>query len=475
MTVALPLWTSADADAATGGYSTQPWQASGVSIDSRTVRPGDLFVAIKGPKVDAHEFVAEALARGGAAAMVSRIPRGLPEGAPLLIAGDTFTGLNDLARAARKRAHAHIIAVTGSVGKTGTKEALKLALAGQGRTAVNEGSLNNQWGVPLSLSRMPKDAAYGVFEIGMNDAGEIVPLSRLARAHTAIVTTVEGVHTAFFKSVDEIAAAKAEIFAGMDGGTAILNRDNAYFDTLADAARAGGVDRIVGFGMAEAAEARLIDYVPEPGASRLAVDIEGRRITYRLGVPGRHWAINSLAVLAAVRAAGADVEAAAAALKAMQAPKGRGERHIVPLAGGSFTLLDESYNASPVSMGAAFEVLATAPTGAGGRRIAVLGDMLELGPDSPRLHASLAGDLIKAGIDLVCTAGTDMMHLQDALPRLMRGGHACKAKDLAPLVRTLVKPGDVVAVKGSQASRMACIVDALLSGGSAPRSAANEN
>ncbi|MEE9249851.1 MAG: UDP-N-acetylmuramoylalanyl-D-glutamyl-2,6-diaminopimelate--D-alanyl-D-alanine ligase [Alphaproteobacteria bacterium] len=475
MTVAPPLWTSADADAATGGYSTQPWQASGVSIDSRAVGPGDLFVAIKGPRFDAHEFVAEALARAAAAAMVSRIPRGLPQGAPLLIVGDTFTGLNDLARAARKRAPAHIIAVTGSVGKTGTKDALKLALAGQGRTAASEGSLNNQWGVPLSLCRMPEDAAYGVFEIGMNDAGEIVPLSKLARPHTAIITTVEGVHTAFFKSLDEIVAAKAEIFVGMDGGTAILNRDNPFFDTLTRSARANGVARIVGFGMGETAEVRLIEYVPEPGASRLTVAVEGRPITYRLGVPGRHWAMNSLAVLAAVRAAGADVEAAAAALETMKAPKGRGEQHLVPLAGGTFTLVDESFNASPVSMGATFEVLAAAPIAAGGRRIAVLGDMLELGPDSPRIHASLAGGLIAAGIDLVCTAGRDMVHLQDALPRHMRGGHACKAENLAPLVRNLVKPGDVVAVKGSHGSRMSCIVDALLSAWSAPRSAANEN
>ena len=474
-TPAPALWTSVEADAATGGYSTGAWQARGVSIDSRTLHPGDLFIAVKGPKYDAHEFVARTIEGGAAAAMVSRIPQGLPADAPLLIVNDTMKGLNDLARAARARTSAHVIAITGSVGKTSTKEALKAVLEPQGVTAASEGSYNNLWGVPLSLARMPSGADFGVFEIGMNHPGEITPLSKLARPHTALVTTIKGVHTAYFGSLSEIAAAKAEIFRGMDGGTAILNRDDAHFDALAGAAKSEGIGRIIGFGAGDACEARLLDYRIERNGSRVEAEISGRVLSYRLDAPGRHWAMNSLAVLAAVEAAGGDVEAAAKALKTVKAPKGRGDQHRVLLAGGAFTLVDESYNASPASMAAAFEVLAAAETDAGGRRIAVLGDMLELGPDSAKIHAALAKDLIDLGIDLVCTAGKDMVHLQDALPRKMRGGHTGKAEELAPRVRNLVKPGDVVTVKGSRASGMSFIVDALLGGQATPKIAANDN
>jgi UDP-N-acetylmuramoyl-tripeptide--D-alanyl-D-alanine ligase len=475
-TPAPALWTSVEADAATGGYSTGAWQAQGVSIDSRTLHPGDLFIAVKGPKYDAHEFVARTIAGGAAAAaMVSRIPQGLPADAPLLIVNDTMKGLNDLARAARARTSAHVIAITGSVGKTSTKEALKAVLEPQGVTAASEGSYNNLWGVPLSLARMPSGADFGVFEIGMNHPGEITPLSKLARPHTALVTTIKGVHTAYFGSLSEIAAAKAEIFRGMDGGTAILNRDDAHFDALAGAAKSEGIGRIIGFGAGDACEARLMNYRIERNGSRVEAEISGRVLSYRLDAPGRHWAMNSLAVLAAVEAAGGDVEAAAKALKTVKAPKGRGDQHRVLLAGGAFTLVDESYNASPASMAAAFEVLAAAETDTGGRRIAVLGDMLELGPDSAKIHASLAKDLIDLGIDLVCTAGKDMVHLQDALPRKMRGGHTGKAKELAPRVRNLVKPGDVVTVKGSRASGMSFIVEALLGGQATPKIAANDN
>jgi UDP-N-acetylmuramoyl-tripeptide--D-alanyl-D-alanine ligase len=474
-TPAPDLWTSVEADTATGGYSTGAWRAEGVSIDSRTLHPGDLFIAIKGPKYDAHEFVARALEGGAAAAMVSRIPQGLPANAPLLIVNDTLKGLNDLARAARARSSAHVIAITGSVGKTSTKEALKAVLAPQGVTAASEGSFNNLWGVPLSLARMPAGADFGVLEIGMNHPGEITPLSKLARPDSAIITTIQGVHTAYFSSLSEIAAAKAEIFRGMDGGTAILNRDNAHFDALAGAAKSAGIGRIIGFGADEGCEARLMDYRIERNGSRVEAEISGRRLSYWLGAPGRHWAMNSLAVLLDVEAAGGDVEAAAKAFKTVNAPRGRGDQHRVLVAGGAFTLVDESYNASPASMAAAFEVLAAAETDAGGRRIAVLGDMLELGPDSAKIHAALATDIVALGIDLVCTAGKDMVHLHDALPRKMRGGHACKAEELTPLVRNLVRPGDVVTVKGSQASRMSFVVEALLGGRSAPKIAANDN
>lgn len=468
------LWTAAEADAATQGYSTQPWRASGVSIDSRTITPGDLFIAIEGPKFDGHEFVSEALDRGAAVAMVSRIPQNLATEAPLLIVGDTFTGLNDLARTARRRCRAHVFAITGSVGKTGTKEILKLALGHQGLTTASAGSLNNQWGVPLSLCRMPADAAFGIFEIGMNHAGEITPLSKLVRPMTAIITTVAGTHKAHFASIDDIAAAKAEIFTGMDDGNAILNHDNRYFPFLAAAARDAGIARIISFGADDDADVRLIDCTAADGVSRVSAEIDGHALDYRLGAAGRHWALNSLAVLAAVSAAGADVDAAAAAMATVTAPKGRGARHRVPLAGGSFTLFDDSYNASPVSMEAAFTLLAAVVPGEGGRRIAILGDMLDLGAETPQLHAALAAGLVAAGIDLVCTAGDHMIHLEDALPRRMRGGHDGSAERLFPLVRNLIGPGDVVLIKGSQGSRMSLIVDGLLGDCEALKPAVND-
>ncbi len=469
------LWTAAEADAATEGYSTKPWRASGVSIDSRQITPGDMFIAIEGPKFDGHEFVSQALERGAAVAVVSRIPRNLVADAALLIVGNTYTGLCNLARGARNRSPAHVFAITGSVGKTGTKDMLKLALGKQGLTTANARSLNNQWGVPLSLCRMPADAAFGIFEIGMNHAGEITPLSKLTRPMTAIITTVRGTHMAHFKTLDGIAAAKAEIFTGMDGGTAILNRDNRFFPMLSAAARNAGVERIISFGADDDADVRLIDCAAGDGGSLVRAEIDGHGLDYRLGLAGRHWALNSLAVLAAVSAAGADVDAAAASLATMTAPKGRGAQHQVHLDGGSFTLFDDSYNASPASMEAAFALLAAAAPGEGGRRIAILGDMLELGDDSKQLHAALAEGLTAAGIDLVCTAGDDMASLDDALPRRMRGGHDCSAERLFALVRELIGAGDVVLVKGSQGSRMGLIVDGLLSDADAPKPAVNGN
>ncbi len=469
------LWTAAEADAATKGYSTQPWRAGGVSIDSRSITPGDIFIAIEGPKFDGHEFVSEALDRGAAVAMVSRIPRNLAADTALLIVGNTYTGLCKLARAARRRVPAHVIAVTGSVGKTGTKDMLKLALGHQGLTAASAASLNNQWGVPLSLCRMPADAAFGIFEIGMNHAGEITPLAKLARPMTAIITTVCGTHMAHFSSLDGIAAAKAEIFTGMEGGTAILSRDNRFFAMLSGAALDAGAERIIGFGVHEEADVRLIDYAAGDGASEIRAEVLGHVLDYRLGALGRHWALNSLATLAAVSAAGADVEDAAASLASMTAPKGRGAQHQIHLEGGSFALFDDSYNASPASMEAAFALLAAATPGQGGRRIAILGDMLELGNKSKHMHAGLAEGLAAAGIDLVCTAGEHMINLDDALPRRMRGGHGCSAERLFALVREIIGPGDVVLVKGSQASRMGLIVDGLLDDADAPKPAVNGN
>ncbi|MBV8538200.1 MAG: UDP-N-acetylmuramoyl-tripeptide--D-alanyl-D-alanine ligase, partial [Alphaproteobacteria bacterium] len=425
------LWTAQDSAAATGGRATSAFAATGVSIDSRTVQKGDLFVALKGPNHDGHDHVASALAAGAAAAMVAQIPADVPATAPLLVVADTLRGLEGLGGAARARSRARVAAVTGSVGKTSTKEALRLALDAGGRpkrpTHASAASFNNHIGVPLTLARLPGDAEFAVFEIGMNHAGEITPLTKLVRPNAAIITTVEGVHTEnFADGIDGVAAAKAEIFEGFGAGdgVAVLNRDNRFFDVLAERARARGAARVLGFGADARAEYRLAEFKAEPTASTVTAEAEGRRLTYRIGAPGRHWAFNTLAVLAACDALGVDIEAASAAFATFAAQKGRGQRHRIALAGGAYELIDDSYNASPVSMRASFEVLKAAAPGPGGRRIAVLGDMLELGLAAAALHADLAEPLAAAGVDLVFTCGAHMQHLHDALPPARRGGHA---------------------------------------------------
>jgi UDP-N-acetylmuramoyl-tripeptide--D-alanyl-D-alanine ligase len=457
------LWTSDDAAAATGGRNTGAWQASGVSIDSRSVESGDLFVALAGPKFDGHDFVAGALARGGAAALVSKQPPKLEPNAKLLMVGDTQAALEALGRAARARMRGRVIAVTGSVGKTGTKEALKAALARQGRAFASSGSLNNHWGVPLSLSRLPPNADYGIFELGMNHPGEIDALVRMVRPHIAVITTIEPVHLGFFASVEAIADAKAEIFNAVEpGGAAVLNRDNPHFVRLAKAAQAHGIARIIGFGEHPDAAVRLIDCELHPDASVVTAAVMGEVIDYSLGLPGRHWVMNSLAVLATVHAAGGDIAAAAAALATLAPLAGRGQRHAIPLASSSFTLIDESYNASPASMRAAFSVLAGTEPGTDGRRIAVLGDMLELGAESARLHAALAQPLVEAGIDLVFTLGNEMRALDESLPAAQRGGHADTVDELATLLGRRLRAGDVVTIKGSHGSKLYELVARLL-------------
>ncbi len=456
------LWTAEQAMAATGGACDASFQAHGVSIDSRSTEPGDLFVALRGPHFDGHDFVAAALARGAAAAVVDRAPADVGAGAPLVKVGDTFAALNDLGAAARARGRARIAAVTGSVGKTGTKEALRLVLSRQGRTAASAGSLNNHWGLPLSLARMAGDERFGVFEMGMNHPGEIAPLSLLARPHVALIVNVEAVHSAFFGGIEDIADAKAEIFTGLEtGGIAVLNRDNRQYGRLAAAARVRGVGSIVTFGAHADADARVLEAAPSPTGSRIQASVAGAPVSYEIGIAGRHWVTNSLAVLAVVEAMGGDVAGAARDLAQARAPEGRGARRRVHVRGAYFELIDESYNASPVSMQAALSVLGQAPVAGDGRRIAVLGDMLELGAGAPARHAELADTLKEHGIDVVFTAGVEMAHLWSALPSPQRGGHASDSSTLAPLVAASVGPGDVVMVKGSAGSRMGVIVQAL--------------
>ncbi|MSP81529.1 MAG: UDP-N-acetylmuramoylalanyl-D-glutamyl-2,6-diaminopimelate--D-alanyl-D-alanine ligase [Alphaproteobacteria bacterium] len=457
------LWTSDDACAATGGTTTQSWAATGVAIDSRGVAGGDLFVALAGPKQDGHDYVAAALARGAAAAIVHRVPPGVAADAPLLLVADTLEALVALGRATRARTTARIVAVTGSVGKTGVKEALRIVLGDQGAVAASVRSFNNQWGVPLSLARMGADARFGVFEVGMNHAGEIAPLSRLLRPDVALITTVEAVHLGHFPSIGAIADAKAEVFDGMSAaGVAVLNHDNPFYHHLSQAARARGVRTIVSFGAHPDSTVRLVQAEIGAETSRVKAAVGRRSLDASLNVPGRHWVANSLAVLAVVHALGADLGRAAASLAKVEALAGRGQRHRVYLGCGAMTVIDESYNSSPVTLKAALQVLAAAVPGTQGRRIAVLGDMLELGDDAPGLHAGFASCAKAKNIDLVFTVGGLMAHLRDALPEAMRGGHAADAEAILPALLEEVRAGDVVLVKGSRGIALERVAAALI-------------
>jgi UDP-N-acetylmuramoyl-tripeptide--D-alanyl-D-alanine ligase len=457
-----PLWTARDAAVATGGLSAYDWAATGVSIDTRSLSAGDLFVALLGPNHDGHDFVTAALGRGAAAAMADRDIPDLPMAAPLLRVAETLAGLAALGAAARERSPARVIAVTGSVGKTGTKEALRLALAACGPTFASAGGLNNHWGAPLSLARMPPDAAYGIFELGMNHPGEITVLTRLVRPHVAIITTVEPAHLGFFSSLDAIADAKAEIFLGLEpDGIAVLNRDNPYFDRLSAAAMRAGAAEVIGFGAHSEATVRLLDCVPGPCSSTIKAAFRGDVLRFALPVPGRHWAMNSLAVLAAVRAAGAEPRRAAEALAGLQALPGRGRRCELSWQGGTVTLIDESYNASPAAVDAALAVLGATPPADGGRRVAVLGDMLELGDASERFHRELAEPLAAAKVDRVFLVGEAVGVLYDALPKAKRGGLWSTADAAMPGLLSFLRSGDVVTVKGSRGVGLGRIVERL--------------
>jgi UDP-N-acetylmuramoyl-tripeptide--D-alanyl-D-alanine ligase len=457
------LWTSAEIAAAVNGRAGRRFDADGVSIDSRKVERGDLFVALHGPNFDGNDFVAGALGQGAAGALVDRLPQGIAADMPVVVVKDTLEALHALGGAARSRSRARIAAVTGSVGKTSTKEALKAALGAFGGTFASQGNLNNHWGAPLSLARMPRDAEYGVFELGMNHANEIAPLSKLVKPAVSIITNVEAVHIEFFNSVAEIADAKAEIMDGMDqSGTVVLPRDNPHFDRLVAHAKRRGIVRVLSFGADDrGADARLIDCQVSPQGSRVIADIMGQKVSYGLGLPGLHQAKNSLAVLAAIAAFGLDVAQGASALADLKALKGRGAREQLTLPVGPITLLDESYNASPASVRAALSLLAAAEPEGRGRRIAVLGDMRELGEQGPALHRELAPDLAAAGVELAFLIGPLMRGLHDLLPANMRGGHLGDSQSAVEPVCAALRGGDVVLVKGSLGTRMAPIVEAL--------------
>jgi UDP-N-acetylmuramoyl-tripeptide--D-alanyl-D-alanine ligase len=458
-----PLWTMGEIVAATGGSclgdATMP--VTSLSIDSRSLGRGEGFVAIRGPNRDGHSFVEAALGSGAACAIVDRsFPAGDEE--RLVRVGDTLEALNALGRAGRARAtDTVVIAVTGSVGKTGTKEALRLTLAPSGSVHASVKSYNNHWGVPLSLGNMPKDVRFGVFEIGMNHAGEIDVLTRLVRPQIAIITTVAPVHLGFFRSVEDIADAKAEIFHGLEpAGTAIINRDNPLYERLKRHAEQHGA-RIVSFGETWGADARVLAIELKPDGSEVRADVLGEVVSYRLGAPGRHVVQNSLAVLAAVKLADADLGAAARALADLRAQAGRGGRTLFPGRGGNIAIIDESYNANPASMRAALATLGLTPRYEFKRRVAVLGDMLELGTQGAKLHQELAEVVDGAGVDVVFACGELMGSLYQALPAGRRGAYAKTAEDLQPLLTAGVGPGDVIMVKGSLGSRMGPLVEAL--------------
>lgn len=457
------IWTSAEAAVATHGTASKEWNATGISIDTRTIKPGDLFIAIKGDTMDGHAFVADALAKGAAAAVVSRIPDGVRPDAPLLVVTDTMAALQDLGRTARFRTGARVIGITGSVGKTGTKEMLAAAFGALGQTHASRGSFNNHWGVPYTLAAMHPGCDYGIFEMGMNHANEITPLTKMVRPDIAIITTVAPVHIENFSSEKDIADAKAEIFNGMDhNGIAVLPHDNQWFSHLKAAAQTQGV-QVLSFGEHADSDIRMVDCLEAANGSRIRADVMGEDVSFTLLIPGRHIAINALSVLGAVKASGGDIKKAVAALEKIEPIAGRGKRELLNIGepDNPVTLIDESYNASPPAMRAAFKVLALVDPGRGGKRIAFLGDMLELGADGPRQHADLALPLQTAGVDLVYTCGTLMKNLYDALPANQRGAHKSDSKQLAEIVPDVLTPGDVVMVKGSHGSRMDIVVETL--------------
>ncbi|MBS0470674.1 MAG: UDP-N-acetylmuramoylalanyl-D-glutamyl-2,6-diaminopimelate--D-alanyl-D-alanine ligase [Proteobacteria bacterium] len=448
------LWTSEEAQGATLGIPGRAFEVNGLSIDTRTLKKGDLFVALKGDNRDGHDFVKAAFDAGAGAALVSHEPPGLGPDAALLTVAHTQRGLEDLAVAARARSSAKIVAVTGSAGKTTTKELLRHALGALGSTHCSAASYNNHWGVPLSLASMPRDVAYGVFEVGMNHFGELRNLVSFVRPHVALVTTIAPAHLEFFGSCEAIADAKSEIFEGLvPGGAALVPSDSPYANRLIARARQAHVGRVLKFGETAGSDARLLSYEESVDGSKVKADICGMPVDFHVGAPGRHIAQNALGALLAVAMLDGDVLNAAAGLKNFTALKGRGAR----FAAGDVAVIDESYNANPASMAAALALLGAAK----GRRIAVLGDMLEMGEGGLAHHAGLAAPIEAAGADLVFLNGPQMKALWDKLPASRRGAWAETSAEIAPQLLAALKPGDTVLVKGSNGSRMAVIVDAL--------------
>ena len=461
----LALWDAVSLARAMKGVAVGEFQVSGIEIDSRDVVPGDLFFALKGESMDGHRFVDMAFAKGAVAVVVDR-----PVSGPHVLVDDTSSALELLAKAARERTRARIVGVTGSVGKTGVKEAIFAALdrSSRGNAHRSVKSYNNHVGVPLSLARMPSRSKFGIFEMGMNHAGEIAALTAQVRPHVAVITTIAPAHIENLGSIEAIADAKAEIFQGLvHGGTAIIPADSPHHDQLKAAAQELGA-KVISFGKAAGADVRLLDAVPAPGGGSLVTaDLGDRKLCYTVAEPGEHWIANSLAVMAAVRAAGGDLGAAGLALAEMEGMKGRGQRIELAVKGGKALLIDESYNANPASMRATLAQLAVTPAT---RRIAVLGAMKELGEHGPAFHAELAGPIADAKVDRLILVGDEMRVLADelgkgtstALGKPLAFAHCANATEALQALKGLgLASGDAVLVKGSNSVGLGAVVAAL--------------
>jgi UDP-N-acetylmuramoyl-tripeptide--D-alanyl-D-alanine ligase len=452
-----PLWTADQIAAATGGSATGAFDATGISIDTRSLQPGDLFVALTAAR-DGHDFVGQAFEKGAAGALVARVPEGVT--GPCVVVADVLAGLTALGAAGRDRSRARVIGVTGSAGKTSTKEMLRVMLAEFGAVHAAEASFNNHWGVPVTLARLPRDADFAVVEIGMNQPGEIAPLARLARPHVALITTIAPAHLEAFGTLGGIAHEKASIFEGLEpGGAAIFNADVATATILAEAAGPRGT----GFGTAGNA-VRLVRLRPTPSALVMEAEVDGVPVLVRLADAGAHFAMNALGCLAVARALGLDIALAAQALGRWAPPRGRGRTETIrldPTEEAVLTLIDDAFNANPASLAAALDRLAALTPGPGGRRIAILGDMLELGPDEIEMHRAIADHPAVGDIAQVHCVGPRMAALWEALPSHQRGKAVATADELGARVHALVRPGDVVLVKGSKASLVSRVVDLL--------------
>ncbi len=462
-----PLWTSDDLIAAMDGRPVGPMPPGieGISIDTRSLKPGEAFFAIKGETMDGHDFATAAVKAGAALLVVAegKLPALGRLTAPMIVVPDVLAALEKAGIAARARTAAKIVAVTGSVGKTTTKEALRHVLGVSGKVHASDKSFNNHWGVPLTLARMPVDTDYAVFEIGMNHPGEIRPLVKMVRPHVAIITLIAPAHLGFFNSLDEIARAKAEIFEGIEpNGYVLLNRDDGRWKLLERIAREVGVAHVVGFGENARAQIHLTKCELHADHSAISVKIGSETFDVRVGAPGRHIVQNALAVLGTARLVGADMEHTIAAIANLVPDSGRGRQHRLDTESGAFTLIDESYNANPASMRAAIELLDATPVALEGRRIAVLGDMLELGSHSAKMHAGLADVISETRTDIVLMAGPDMKNLADTLPATIRKEYRHSVEDLKPILLDAVRPGDVIMVKSSKGIGFSKLVEALL-------------
>ncbi|WP_281167582.1 UDP-N-acetylmuramoylalanyl-D-glutamyl-2,6-diaminopimelate--D-alanyl-D-alanine ligase [Ahrensia kielensis] len=463
----MPLWTGQAMVEAMHARPVHgvPDEITGISIDTRTLQKGEAFFAIKGDRVDGHDYATAAAAAGAAVLVIDekRLPSLGRIQTPLMVVDDVLHAMELLGKAARARSKAKIIAVTGSAGKTTTKDALAHALATCGRVHASAASFNNHWGVPLTLARMPEETEYGIFEIGMNHAGEITPLAKMVQPHIAIVTLVAAAHMGHFKTLDDIAHAKGEIFSGLvRGGTAIINRDDKRFKLLSEIAEKSGVKNIVGYGANRRGDVVLKNAEYLDDCTTAIAKVFGQEVAFKVSVPGKHVVQNMLAILTTAHLVEADMCKVSHSLARLTASDGRGRHYELKVSGGTFTLIDESYNANPASMEAALEMLASMNPKGRGRRIAVLGDMLEMGKFSQKLHAALADPLARFAIKDVYLAGSEMIALEAALGEEFNTHYFEDADSLAKEFTEVPSAGDVIMVKSSNGIGFSKIVKALL-------------